>query len=95
MKRVYNTKLFNEQITNLEDDLQELLEKAEIIIGYKTDGIRETVNELMSLNTQKSVVLATDILDIEEDIIRTEEYEDEEEYDDPFTTLYNEDEDEL
>lgn len=83
--------LFNEQINNLEEDLQELLEKAEKILGFKTEGINTTVKELLKLDDQNASILASDILDIEDDIIKTEEYYIEEEIDDPFNSLYDED----
>ena len=70
---------------------QELLEDAEKLLGYKTEGIKETVNELLKLNKSNATILASDSLDIEEDIIRTEDYYEDYDDDDPFTTLYDED----
>lgn len=79
----------NVTINNLEEDLQEFLSDAEKILGYETEGINNTVNDLLSLNTNVSVELARDILDVENDITLTEEFLTEE--DDPFNSLFDED----
>lgn len=94
MKKINNSELFNSELDNLEEQLQELFDKSEKILGYKSEGINETVKKLLYLNTKESKELANDILEIENDIISTEEFFTEEDSnDDPFLTLYDEDED--
>jgi DNA-directed RNA polymerase subunit F len=86
------SELFDEQISNLEEELNEILRKAEKILGHKAEDINETVEELLSLNNDEAEILAADIVDIEDDMIVTEEnYE--ETIEEPFNNLYNEDED--
>ena len=75
---------------NLEEDLQEFLNDAEKILGYETEGLNDTVNNLLSLNTNDSIELARDILDVENDITLTEEFFTED-VDDPFNNLFDED----
>lgn len=94
MKNYNETELFDVQINNLEDELQELLEKAEKILGYKADDVNMVVEDLLTLNSDDATALATDIMDIEDDMIVTEEYySDIDEKDDPFVNLYDQDED--
>lgn len=92
MKTYNESELFDEQMNNLEDELQELLDKAEIVLGYKLEDINQIAEDLLSKNTEESIDLATNILDIEEDMIITEEYfYENESIDDPFINLYDED----
>lgn len=84
--------IFNEQIDSLEEELQELLNEAEKMIGHKPEGINQTIKDLKSLKTKKSKALAEDIIDIQDEIIATEEFSEEVVIkDDPFITLYDED----
>lgn len=83
----------NEQLNDLEEELRELLTKAEKVLGYEADDINQVVEDLLSLNKEESDVLAADIIDIQEDMIITEEYYDENENEDPFNTLYDQDSD--
>ena len=84
--------LFNEQIKNLEEDLQEFLNDAEKILGYKVIVERYVVEELLKLNTEESIVLATDIFETQNDINILETYQ-EDFIDETFNTLQDEDED--
>lgn len=94
MKNYDESELFDIQINNLEEELQELLDKAEKILGYKADDVNMVVEDLLTLNSEEANTLATDIMDLEEDMILTEEYyADYEEKDDPFLNLYDQDED--
>jgi len=87
-------KKFNEQLDNLEEDLDELLIKSEKILGYKSENLNDIVEDLLSHNTEESTILANDIMDIEEDMIIMEEFFDDTPIeDDPFNTLYDQDED--
>lgn len=70
MKKMNDVK----EIDNLEDELQEFLNDAEKVLGYKTEGINDTINDLMSFNTKNSIELTKDILDVENDLILTEEF---------------------
>lgn len=84
--------LFEVQMNNLEDELQELLNKAEFLLGYKSEDVNQITEDLLSKNTEESISLATIIMDIEEDMIITEEYYYENDsVDDPFANLYDED----
>lgn len=88
------TELLNEQINNLEEELQELLDKAEKILEYKSDDINMVVEDLLTKNTEESITLATDIMDIEEDIlVSNESYYNDQNLEDPFNNLYDEDSD--
>jgi hypothetical protein len=82
-------------MNSLEDELQELMDKAEIILEYKSDDINMIVEDLLAKNTEESITLATDIMDIEEDILVSNEdyYYEDEISDDPFNNLHDEDED--
>ncbi len=91
MKNSNESRLFDEQIYTLEEDLQELLDKSEKILGYKPDSINQAVENLLTLNTNIGDSLAADIISIEEDMIVTDEYYSEEENENPFDTLYDED----
>ncbi len=94
MKNYDESELFDIQINNLEEELQELLDKAEKILGYKADDVNMVVEDLLTLNSEEANTLATDIMDLEEDMILTEEYyADYEEKDDPFLNLYDSDSD--
>jgi len=87
--------LFNDPIDNLEEDLQELLDKADKILNYnKSENISQTVRDLLIFNTIESNILANDIMDVEADIINIREKYEDDDYEtenDPFTTLYDED----
>lgn len=92
MKSYEKSELIDDQITSLQDELQELLEKAESLLNYKSEDINQIIEDLLSLNSDESIAIATDIMDIEEDMIITEEYYSETELlDDPFINLYDED----
>lgn len=95
MKKYNETELFDDQMNDLEEELQELLEKAENLLGYKTDDINQVVEDLLSKNTEESIAIATCIMDIEEDMIVTEEYyiDENETSDDPYSNLYDSDSD--
>ena len=86
--------LSNDTIDALEEDLQELLNKADIILGYKCESINQTIKNLLNLNTIESNILANDIMEIDIDISNMKEryeYDNYETENDPFTTLYDED----
>jgi len=84
--------VFNEQIDNLEEELQKLLTQAEKMLGHKTEGINQTIKDLKLLRIKKAKALAEDIIDIQDEIIATEEfYEEEVIKDDLFVNLYDED----
>jgi hypothetical protein len=95
MKNYKESQLFDNQMNSLEDELQELMDKAEVILEYKSDDINLIVEDLLAKNTEESITLATDIMDIEEDILVSNEdyYYEDEISDDPFNNLYDEDED--
>lgn len=93
MKNSNEVKLCDEQIGNLEEELQELLRKAEKILDHKVEDINHVIEDLLILDTDESDILVTDIMDIEEDMIITEEYYSEFEEDNPFNNLYDQDED--
>jgi hypothetical protein len=93
MKNYKESQLFDNQMNSLEDELQELMDKAELILEYKSGDINMIVEDLLSKNTEESITLATDIMDIEEDILVSNEnfYYEDENIDDPFNNLYDED----
>jgi hypothetical protein len=93
MKNYNEGKLYDEQINSLQEELEELLVKAEKILDYKSEDINEVVEKLLILNTEESDTLAADIISIEDDMIITEEYYSEIESEDPFTNLYDQDSD--
>jgi len=81
--------LFNEEIKNLKEDLQEFIDDAEKLLGYKVDRV---VEDLLKLNTKESISLATDIFETQNDINILETYQ-EDFIDETFNTLQDEDED--
>lgn len=94
MRNYKESKLINDQMVDLEEELQVLLNEAEKILDYQSEDINEIVEDLLSLNTEESISLATNIMEIEEDILLTEEYYfdvNEEDIEDPFDNLYDED----
>lgn len=94
MKNYNEIKLVDDEICSLEDELEELLDKSEKILGYKSYDINQIVNDLFHKNTDISITLATDILDVKDEmIIISEKYSDDEFEDDPFDNLKDEDED--
>ena len=83
---------FDQQIYTLEEDLQEMLIKAEKLIKKRFKGTNEIVEDLMLLNTKQSKMLASDIIDTRTEMLSLEE----EKYyvpdiDSPYIELYNED----
>lgn len=93
MKNYNESELVDNQIYNLEEELQEMLDKAEFILEYKSDDINMIVEDLLAKNTEESIILATDIMDIEEDILVSNEsyyYEDISD-DNPFNSLCDDD----
>jgi len=88
-----NSKIKEQEIENLKCDLDEMIEKAEKIIGYVSDNTNQLVRDLLFMRTKESTILANDIMDTQEDIFRMEEdyYNEDEMVDDPFFTLYDED----
>ena len=95
MKKYENS---DNQIDNLEEQLDELISKSEKILGYNSENVNQIVEDLLSTNTEEASALAADIMDLEEDLILTEEfYSDEyfEDEDDPFSNLYDEDTEEI
>lgn len=89
-----NSEIKEQEINNLKNDLDEMIEKAEKILGYVSDNTNQLVKDLLSLRTKKSSMLANDIIDTQEEVIHMEEdyYKEEAEIvDDPFFTLYDED----
>lgn len=83
---------FDQQISILEEDLQEMLINAEKIIKRKFKGTNEIIEDLILINTKQSKMLASDIIDIRAEMLGLEE----EKYykpdtDSPFIELYNED----
>lgn len=83
---------FDQQIYTLEEDLQEMLIKAEKLIKRRFKGTSEIVQDLMLLNTKQSKMLASDIIDIRTEMLSLEEekyYEPD--MDSPYIELYNED----
>jgi hypothetical protein len=93
MKNYNEGKLYDEQIYSLQEELEELLVKAEKILDYKSEDINEVVEKLLILNTEESDELAADIISIEEDMIITEEYYSEIDSENPFNNLYDQDSD--
>ncbi len=93
MKNYKESELFDNQMNSLEDELQELMNRAEIILEYKSDDINMVVEDLLTKNTEESIALATDIINVEDDMIVTKEYyvDENENLDDPFSNLYDED----
>jgi len=85
------SKLSYDEICNLNEDLDELIIKSEKMLGYTSNGINQTIKDLLNINTKESITLAKDIISIEEDISIINNYYDDIE-DDPFINLYNEDE---
>ena len=92
MKNIDKNQLLSE-IDILQEDLQEMIDKSEKILGYKSESVNQVVNDLLILNTDKSRILANDILEIDNDINILENYQEEIFKDDPFYTLKSEDED--
>ena len=84
---------FSEQVQSLKDDLQEFLNDAEKILGYKVELYYKVVEDLLAFNTKESIVLANDIFETQNDINILENYREEFILNDPFNTLQNEDED--
>jgi len=84
-----------DEIFELEDQLCELLNRAEKILGYRSEDVNQVVEDLLSLNGDVSDTLATDIMDIEEEMIIIEDFyfDDSNLDDDPFFNLYDEDSD--
>lgn len=80
--------IFNEELKNLKEDLQEFIDNAEKLLGYKVDRV---VEDLLKLNTEESIILATDIFETQNDINILETYKDDF-IDETFNSL-NEDED--
>ena len=94
MKNYKESQLFDNQMNSLEDELQELMDRAEIILEYKSDDINLIVEDLLAKNTEESITLAINIMNIEEDIlVSNEDYYEDEISDDPFNNLYDEDND--
>jgi len=90
MKNI-NEDLINTEMNELQDEFDEMLLDAEKMLGYKIEGLNDTINELIYLNTKESKELANDILDVQDEISKMAEtftYKNEE---DPFSTLYDED----
>ena len=83
----------NSEIETLKEDLQEMLDKSEIILGYKSGGTDQIMEDLLNLNIDKSNQLVIDILETENDLNILYNYREEIITDNPFNTLYNEDED--
>jgi len=81
----------NSEIETLKEDLQEMLDKSEIILGYKSGGIDQIMEDLLKLNTDKSNLLSNDIFEIQTDLNILNNYI--EERDNPFNTLRDEEED--
>lgn len=52
-----------DELYNLDEQLDELLDKSEIILGYKSYNINEVVNDLYHNKDDISKSLAIDILD--------------------------------
>jgi hypothetical protein len=96
MKNYNENILADEEINSLEEDLQELLNKSEKILGYRIDNVNQIVEDLLNFNTEVSIALAADIMDIDEDMIITKNYYmdeiDETFNDDPFNNLKDIDE---
>ena len=83
----------NSEIETLKEDLQELIDKSEKILGYKSESVNQIVEDLLNLNIDKSNQLVIDILETENDLNILYNYREEIITDNPFNTLYNEDED--
>ena len=79
-----------QEIEILKDDLDEMIEKAEKILGYVSDNTNQLVKDLLFLRTKEAITLANDIIDTQEDVIHTEEdyYGEDEIIEDPFINLY-------
>jgi NADH dehydrogenase FAD-containing subunit len=86
--------LYSDPVDVLEEELQELIDKADIILGYKSECLSQIAKDLLNFNTVESNILANDIMEIDADIINLREkneYDNYETENDPFTTLYDED----
>ena len=80
---------FNQELSELEDDLEQLYIKAKILFSLESDTI---VEDLLLLNTKESKELASDIIDTQNEICTLNEiYDQREKFDDPFNSLYDED----
>ena len=94
MKIIKDNEQFTNQIDDLENELDTFLNNAQSILGYEPEGINDTINELLYKNTSDSKSLANDMMEVLDDISLTEEFFSEEiSKDDPFSNLYNEDDD--
>jgi uncharacterized protein (UPF0147 family) len=82
---------YDYQLEILENDLDEMLLKADKITKNKTN-VSKTIKELLRINTKESVILANDIIDILDDIKIIQDKDIDYDMEDPFTTLQNDDE---
>ena len=91
---IKNEELSNIELIELGDQLDEFLFDAGKIVGYDVGDIKETIKKLLSTKNTKAKILANDILDVQNEISTIEESLIEEIDDNnPFLSLYNEDED--
>jgi len=81
--------LLNHQLNDLRNDLDELYTKAGEILKHKSDNI---IEDLLLSNTKESKELASDIIDIQDEICTLNDIYDHKIIDDPFNTLCDEDE---
>lgn len=90
-----NTDFLDQQISFLKAELDDKLFRAGKIIGYKSYGIEQIIEKLLSINSNNSKMLASDISSINNELeVLIEDRENIElDYDDPYQTLYNEDND--
>lgn len=88
-----NTDFLDQQISFLKSELDDKLFRAGKIIGYKSYGIEQIIEKLLSINSKKSIMLASDITTINNElVVLIEDRENlDSDIDDPFQTLYNED----
>jgi len=77
---------FNQELVELRNDLDKLYKKAEKLLSLESDNV---VEDLLMLNTKESKELASDIVDIQDEICTLSEICDQK--DDPFNSLYDED----
>lgn len=89
MKKIDQDPAFIQQLYDLDNDLERLIVRGQHMLSQETDNI---VEDLILLNTKESKELATDIIDIQNEICSLNELYDQTKYDEPFIALYNEDE---
>jgi hypothetical protein len=79
------------EIESLEEQLDEFIKDSKKIIGYKIGSVKEIIKALQLINTPKSIQLSKDILDTQIELDNLLNYNEPNEENNPFLSLYNED----